>query len=165
MANESEGGGVVVVLSVRDKLTMDSEIARALPPSALRGTRVGAMIYPRSFARVVRINVPRLELTAYHLFLSLVCRSGSPLLTDDLERVSAHAARTVIILADESSGLEHSAEAKDAATLRAVLSLNHLSQHGGLRGPVVAEARAPRPHARAEFFINFYTWFVAHCTQ
>lgn len=112
-ANESEGGGVVVVLAERDKLSMDADVARSLPARLLRGTRV-------------------------------VCRSGSPMLVDDLEGVSAHAAKTVIVLADEGpeaagGGGGVSAETKDASTLRVVLSLAHLSAHGGLAGPVVAE--------------------------
>lgn len=109
LANESAGGGVVVVLAERDKEEMDAEIAEYMPRHEALGTKV-------------------------------VCRCGSPALTSDLMRVSASRARATIVLSD-GSGADADADAVDARTLRVLLSLSHMRDHGaGLAGHMVAEA-------------------------
>ena len=109
LANESEGGGVVVILADRDKEQMDAEVSAYLSRDDAQGTFV-------------------------------VCRQGSPLQTHDLARVSAGAARAIIVLADSTFAFADAADGADAATLRVVLSLAHMRDHGGgLAGHVVAE--------------------------
>jgi len=71
----------------------------------------------------------------------VVFRSGSPMQSSDLLRVSCHTARAVLVLAgmpaDEDSGAAFSPDKADAATLRTVLSLSGMPQ--GIRGHIVAE--------------------------
>jgi len=112
LANASAGGGVVVVLAERDKEAMDADVAEYLPHQIARGTKV-------------------------------VCRCGSPALSGDLMRVSASRARAIIVLADStvSAGrADADADSVDARTLRVLLTLSHMRDHGtGLAGHVVAE--------------------------
>ena len=71
-ANESEGGGVIVVLSsMFEKEEMDERVLRELPPSEMGGTRV-------------------------------VCRHGDPIAISDLRRCAADTARAVVLLSDET---------------------------------------------------------------
>ena len=112
LANASEGGGVVVVMAERDKEAMDADVAEYLPPHIALGTKV-------------------------------VCRCGSPALSGDLMRVSASRARAIIVLADATvaaGGADADADSVDARTLRVLLTLSHMRDHGnGLAGHVVAE--------------------------
>eukprot|EP00854_Cymbomonas_tetramitiformis_P015635 gene15635-18540_t len=85
LANDSEGGGVVVVLSARNKQEMEEAIGQA--EFSFRGTKV-------------------------------VCRTGTPLLLADLNKVSVSAARAIIVLSEASN-----ADMSDANTLRIMLSL------------------------------------------
>ena len=112
LANASEGGGVVVVMAERDKEAMDADVAEYLPPHVALGTKV-------------------------------VCRCGSPALSGDLMRVSASRARAIIVLSDATVSAGHAdadADSVDARTLRVLLTLSHMRDHGnGLAGHVVAE--------------------------
>lgn len=103
IANESEGGGVVVVLASERKEQMEIELKVQLPTSARLGTKV-------------------------------VFRNGSPLLMGDLEKVSAHNAKALVVLASGGD-----ADRADADTLRCMLSLRSLRY--GLSGHIVAEVR------------------------
>lgn len=102
IANESERGGVVVVLAPHDKEHMEIELSLVLPPKQRLGTTV-------------------------------VFRSGSSLLTSDLDKVSAYSAKSIVILAEKEG--EHS----DDDTLRCLLALRGMKR--GMRGHVVAEVR------------------------
>jgi hypothetical protein len=109
LANESEGGGVVVILAERDKEEMDEQVSTYLQDHDAAGTKI-------------------------------VCRTGSPLLTSDLAKVSAASARAVVVLAECAAGGADAADGADATTLRVVLSLCHMRDHGGgLAGHIVAE--------------------------
>ena len=90
IANESEGGGVIVILADEDKQEMEE---------------------------VVRERVENL------LGSQVVCRSGFPIRVEDLRRVSAGTAKSIIVLADESC---RSADESDAKSLRIMLSLSGL---------------------------------------
>ena len=69
-ANESEGGGVVVVLSdAHEKTWMDDTVAEELPEEERYGTQI-------------------------------VCRSGDPVSVADLRKVAAADAKAIIVLAD-----------------------------------------------------------------
>jgi hypothetical protein len=65
----------------------------------------------------------------------VIFRQGSPLQGTELKRVSAHTARSILVLAP-ADGAPDSA---DAQTLRTVLALNGLTE--GLEGHIVAEVR------------------------
>lgn len=103
IANASEGGGVVVVLSDRDKVEMELELLSQLPPDLLHKTRV-------------------------------VFRTGNPMLNSDLLRVSASAARSIVVMAQNGDP-----DQSDAFALRVVLALKGMVR--GLNGPVVVEMR------------------------
>ncbi|KAL4176203.1 hypothetical protein KRP22_001157 [Phytophthora ramorum] len=103
LANASESGGVVVVLTEIDKEELEAELASQMRKEELRGTRI-------------------------------IFRTGSPLLSVDLLNVSAHRARSIIIMANSSGDADRS----DAAILRIVLSLKTLPE---LSGHIVAELR------------------------
>jgi Castor and Pollux, part of voltage-gated ion channel len=89
LANESEGGGTVVVLSMTEKVELEEIIRHAAIDT--KGTNI-------------------------------VVRTGSPILSADLMKVSAQEARSIIILADRDA---HSSDpdATDIMTVRTVLSL------------------------------------------
>lgn len=71
-ANESEGGGVIVVLSSEfEKEEMDERVLRELPPAEMGGTRV-------------------------------VCRHGDPVALADLKRCAADTARAVVLLSNQA---------------------------------------------------------------
>ncbi|KAL4160520.1 hypothetical protein PRNP1_001088 [Phytophthora ramorum] len=65
---------------------------------------------------------------------SIIFRTGSPLLSVDLLKVSAHRAKSIIIMANSTGDADRS----DAAVLRTVLSLKTLPE---LSGHIVAELR------------------------
>lgn len=100
-ANESMGGGTIVILAEDPKEELEQRVASA--ELDFRGTKV-------------------------------IVRSGSPIMISDLKKVSAHLARSIIILARESSV---SPDESDSLTLRTVLSLKSMQ----LRGHCVAELR------------------------
>ncbi|RHY33151.1 hypothetical protein DYB34_001117 [Aphanomyces astaci] len=102
LANESEGGGVVVVLAELEKERIEAELESQMEPHEYHGTKV-------------------------------VVRSGSPLITNDLKKVSAHTARSITIMATSID-----ADKSDASCLRVILSLRGLFK---LQGHVVAEIR------------------------
>ncbi|ETW07552.1 hypothetical protein H310_02039 [Aphanomyces invadans] len=102
LANESEGGGVVVVLAEIEKERIEAELESQMEPHEYHGTKV-------------------------------VVRSGSPLITNDLKKVSAHTARSITIMATSID-----ADKSDASCLRVILSLRGLFK---LQGHVVAEIR------------------------
>ena len=85
LANESEGGGVVVLLSEMPK--QDQE----------------------DILRKKALNT---------LGTVIICRQGSPLVGVDLDRVSAHLARSVVVLSDDSLRPDQA----DARSLRVALS-------------------------------------------
>ncbi|KAF0694788.1 Aste57867_14386 [Aphanomyces stellatus] len=101
-ANESEGGGVVVVLAEMEKEALEAELRSQMHEPDLLGTKV-------------------------------VFRSGNPLLIVDLLKVSAHTARSIVIMATIGD-----ADKSDASVLRIILSLLGLPQ---LTGHIVAEVR------------------------
>lgn len=72
----------------------------------------------------------------------VVCRSGSPLSSHDLKRVSFFRARSIIILGDD----EHDAEANDAHSLQILLSIVSTLE----REQAIHEKRFG-PHAGNEF--------------
>ncbi|XP_021285657.1 ion channel DMI1-like [Herrania umbratica] len=63
---------------------------------------------------------------------SVICRSGSPLISADLKKVSVSKARAIIVLASDEN-----ADQSDARALRVVLTLTGIRE--GLRGHVVVE--------------------------
>ena len=72
LANESMGGGVVVILADMDKEEQEYSIAKqGISDLATRGTHI-------------------------------ICRQGNPLVAGDLDRVSVKTARSIIVLSDES---------------------------------------------------------------
>ncbi|KDO27252.1 hypothetical protein SPRG_07501 [Saprolegnia parasitica CBS 223.65] len=101
-ANESEKGGVVVVLAELEKEELEAELHSHMHPDDFLGTKV-------------------------------VFRTGNPLLIVDLKKVSAHTARSIVIMATVGD-----ADKSDAAVLRIILSLLGLDS---LRGHIVAEVR------------------------
>ncbi|CAK4086154.1 unnamed protein product [Aphanomyces euteiches] len=101
-ANESEKGGVIVVLAELEKEHLEAELHSQMHVDDLLGTKV-------------------------------VFRSGNPLLIVDLLKVSAHTARSIVIMASLGD-----ADKSDASVLRIILSLLGLPS---LRGHVVAEVR------------------------
>ena len=107
IANESEGGGTIVVMADRAKPSMEQELSMQLGgPLAMRQRLRGTKV---------------------------VLRSGSPVLVQDLAKVSAEKARATLILAAPGDP-----DVADAHTLRCVLamqSLNYISGH------IVAEMR------------------------
>ncbi|CAK9031960.1 Ion channel CASTOR, partial [Durusdinium trenchii] len=96
IANESEGGGVVVLLTERDKEEMEQDLSSALNHESLMGTVV-------------------------------ICRSGSPLIMNNLLKVSAQTAKSVIVFSDP----EVDADESDARAVRIVMSLTgiHVRAH------------------------------------
>ena len=76
LANESEGGGVVVILADRDKEEMDAEVADWIDEHCDVKTT------------------------------TVTCRSGNPLLGGDLAKVAVSTARSIIVLADDGVGAE-----------------------------------------------------------
>lgn len=102
LANESEGGGVIVVLAEHEKADMEAAFQEDV--ASLGKTRV-------------------------------VCRTGSPFLTTDLEKVAAGAARAVVVLS------ESDAADSDAMAIRTVLAL--CQGLPKLSGHVVVELREP----------------------
>ena len=102
LANESEGGGVVVVLCTDGKEKMERELSLMLKHRELKGT-------------------------------SVVFRQGSRLMVGDLDKVSVHTAKAVVVFSN--SGVE--SDKADAEVLQVVLNLSNLN----LQGHVVAEVR------------------------
>jgi len=98
-ANASEGGGVIVVLSEREKEAMEEDLHKSSD-----GDNAGTIV---------------------------VCRSGSPLLLSDLNKVSVATARSIIVLAEATN-----ADLSDTRVLRVLLSLRGVPK---LDGHVVAE--------------------------
>ena len=88
IANESLGGGVIVVLGERDKEMMEADLSSVFTPEQLKGTIV-------------------------------ICRSGSPLIMNDLSKVSAQTAKSIIVFSDDSIDADES----DARSVRVVMSL------------------------------------------
>ena len=102
MANESEGGGVVVVLCQDGKEKMERELNLMLKKREMKGT-------------------------------SVVFRQGSRLMVGDLDKVSVHTARSVVVFSN--SNVE--SDKADAEVLQVVLNLSNLD----LIGHVVAEVK------------------------
>ena len=73
LANESVRGGVIVVLAPLDKDIIEADIREQLAPTDLN------------------VNGSRTK---------VVVRKGSPLYANDLNKVSAHEARAIVLLAD-----------------------------------------------------------------
>jgi hypothetical protein len=111
-ANSSDGGGCIVVLDPRDKEDLEIIYANQVRPQD--------MIVDGAKTRVV-------------------FRSGSPLRSTDLRRVSATAARAIVILSDYNQD----PDLADADILRVVLTLQTLDQDGetAFEGHIVAEVR------------------------
>lgn len=93
LANESEGGGVIIVLAAVEKERMEAELSSNLHAKDLRGTKV--------------------------LF-----RTGTPLHSVDLLKVSAHRAKSIVIMALTTGDADRS----DSAVLRSVIALKTLPQ-------------------------------------
>lgn len=100
-ANESEGGGTIVILSELPKEEMER-------------------------------SVQEYDYKAYGT--QVVCRSGSTLLVDNLQKVSVADAKSIVVLASEDDP-----DMADALTLRVVLSLAGIKEKYGLSGHIVAE--------------------------
>lgn len=73
IANESKGGGVIVVLAERDKEQMDSDVKEFI----------------HSEGRLSEMGT------------NVICRSGNPIIISDLHKVSVATARAIIVLADD----------------------------------------------------------------
>jgi len=158
IANESSGGGVIVVLAEPSKEAMEAELRSSVivihsnrTKHVERGFQMILGVFGRGYCRRLhkgvffRRNIGRL----YHRNLVLclvdvaqmaeedlqgtevVFRSGSAQNPMDLRRGAAETARSIVIMATG-----HSYDAADAATLRAVLAL---STFPTLRGHVVVE--------------------------
>ena len=108
LANESVKGGVVVVLAPEAKERIEADIREQLSPNDLN------------------VNGSRTK---------VVVRQGSPLYVADLNKVSAHLARAIILLAETGA----SADSADAQSLRVILTLRGMKQ--GLLGHVTCEIR------------------------
>lgn len=93
MANASEGGGVIVVLTDIEKEKLEAVLESHLKPNDLRGTEV-------------------------------IIRNGTPLLLVDLLKVSAHRAKSIIIMVQMAGDADRS----DTAVLRTVLCLKSLPE-------------------------------------
>lgn len=107
LANESEGGGTVVVLAEQDKEAMEEMLEAAITahePIRLLGTDV-------------------------------VFRCGNPLMENELDKVSAHTARSIIALSHDNCDPDEA----DSRMVRQVLSLKDLKRGTELRGHVVVE--------------------------
>ena len=132
LAMESEGGGVIVILSERDKDEIEGEV-RPTPFALALGTLFTQHTRPVVFQIAQQFSVKEMCGT------TVVCRTGSSLLVGDLNKVAASTARSVIILAD--SGPPDKA---DARTLRTVLSLIGMKNPPKVRldsGGVMVRAR------------------------
>eukprot|EP00854_Cymbomonas_tetramitiformis_P011265 gene11265-13312_t len=105
IANESEGGGVVVVLSSREKEAMETDIQSYEFTSAVKS--------------------------------SIICRTGSSLNFNDLKKVSADQARSIIVLAGENPNMDE--DERDGEVLQVLLSLRRLQRDVGLEGHIVTE--------------------------
>ncbi|KAH8076293.1 hypothetical protein JL721_286 [Aureococcus anophagefferens] len=101
IANESEGGGIIVVLADMHKQEMEMDMAMQL----------GGHVQARKRLRGTKV----------------VLRSGSPMLVPDLAKVSATEARATLILAEP--GLADLADAHTLRCTLALLSLPNLSGH------------------------------------
>ena len=101
-ANESEGGGVIVVLCKDSKEKMERELSLFIKKRELKGT-------------------------------SIVFRQGSRLMIGDLDKVSVHTARHVVVFSDSTTVPDKA----DAEVLQVILNLSNLD----LAGHVVAEVR------------------------
>jgi K+/H+ antiporter YhaU regulatory subunit KhtT len=115
LANESEGGGVIVVLSKIDKDEMEAELAAAKSshesPLDLKGTKV--------------------------LF-----RSGNTLAEPDLFKASAHTARAIVALSDGFDPDEaDSRMVRQVLSLRSILQRNPQGGDGVTLAHVVCELR------------------------
>lgn len=93
LANESEGGGVIVVLADAEKEKLEAELNSNLRPEDLRGTKV-------------------------------IIRTGAPMLSVDLLKVSAHRAKSIVIMALTTGDADRS----DSAVLRTVIALKTLPE-------------------------------------
>ena len=100
--NESEGGGVIVVLCKDSKEKMERELSLFIKKRELKGT-------------------------------SIVFRQGSRLMIGDLDKVSVHTARHVVVFSDSTMVPDKA----DAEVLQVILNLSNLD----LAGHVVAEVR------------------------
>ncbi|KAH8050194.1 hypothetical protein JL721_11455 [Aureococcus anophagefferens] len=101
LANESLGGGVVVLLSDKPKEEQEDALAQQVPET--RGTTV-------------------------------ICRQGSPLVREHLDKVSAEHARSVVVLSDDTLRADlfefHAgADQADARSLRVALSFVSEARH------------------------------------
>jgi len=95
LANESEGGGTIVVMAERDKQEMEEQINER----------------------------------AHFDFLGtcVICRSGSPIIANDLEKVAAQSARSIIALTED----DVDPDVADTMAVRIVLSLKSLGEIAG----------------------------------
>ncbi|EGB11092.1 hypothetical protein AURANDRAFT_22280 [Aureococcus anophagefferens] len=96
LANESLGGGVVVLLSDKPKEEQEDALAQQVPET--RGTTV-------------------------------ICRQGSPLVREHLDKVSAEHARSVVVLSDDTLRADLCADQADARSLRVALSFVSEARH------------------------------------
>ncbi|CAI5968177.1 unnamed protein product, partial [Closterium sp. NIES-65] len=121
VANESMGGGVVVVMSEREKEEMESEIQKM--EFNFRGTTAEnadaadarALRVVLSLCSALPLPLPLLSLSPPPLPSAPL---RSPLVLADLKKVSVSTARALIVLAEAEN-----ADAADARALRVVLSL------------------------------------------
>lgn len=111
LANDSEGGGTIVVLADAPKEDLEAKLALAM--SQERGSA--------------------LELMG----TNIVFRSGNPLEESELQRVSVLTARSVIALSPESL----SPDEADANQVRQVMALKALDTNGNRCPPVVVEVQ------------------------
>eukprot|EP00592_Proboscia_alata_P003853 CAMPEP_0194370652 /NCGR_PEP_ID=MMETSP0174-20130528/18981_1 /TAXON_ID=216777 /ORGANISM="Proboscia alata, Strain PI-D3" /LENGTH=744 /DNA_ID=CAMNT_0039148241 /DNA_START=426 /DNA_END=2663 /DNA_ORIENTATION=+ len=132
LANENEGGAVVVVLADQDKESMESQLTNASDESPaidddlipVGDSRTNDKISPSSSLRLLGTEV---------LF-----RSGNPLLEHDLHRVSVSTAKAIICVSADVTD-ESSADVSDSKMLRQVLTLKAISAARLLNCHVVVE--------------------------
>jgi ion channel POLLUX/CASTOR len=117
LANQSLGGGSIVILSSVPKITLEKLI------EAENMNLYGSGLSP--------ISVSLCPSPSHQLLSDVIVRTGLPHLQADLRNVSASAARAVIILADKSSA------DPDVNIVRTVLSLRGLGAPAN--GHIVAE--------------------------
>ncbi|KAL7438541.1 hypothetical protein ACHAXM_006345 [Skeletonema potamos] len=111
LANDSEGGGTIVVLADAPKEDLEAKVSLAM----------------------CQEGGSALELMG----TSIVFRSGNPLEESELQRVSVLTARSVIALSSECLGPDEA----DANQVRQVMALKALESNGNKCPPVVVEVQ------------------------
>ena len=130
-ANSSEGGVVIVILTLDDKEKVESTIG-AFFPRGLMGTLTHSLSLSSSISLShthTRAHILTLSLSL-SLYLSfslsgtqLVVRNGSGLQASDLYKINIQYARCIILLAN----MHTTADSSDASTVQTILSIKSLN--------------------------------------